>query len=507
MIGILQQTLGSKALTTGFTYLEQNPAIQVSGVDLATMVIPRTTVDYQQNPDYGIETGIREAVSVLYNPFLAGVIANSLMAINGYSGVYVNNATLNSLHQAWKRADPESQFDLAADPAKKKIFVKKYAKEILKSASGSKKLQGWQSLSDKQLDFFAEELAEIILNGGKETKKRISELAARFTEVTNVSEELSVKGLGKEFTTSVNNLFRDSVSVGKKVFTSSIPSLIEEKVSGLGDLLKRRTGWGVGIAFVTAPLIQFVDRKLTELRTGEKGFVGYRHFAEDHPEKDNSDTFNIKKGLAVGGIALMTLISMGAFGKKGFFKPGGLKNFKDAMELKDVFPHMSVIRLVYASTVAGRLLAARDETELKTTTIRDYTGFMNWLVLGPFVAKGVANIFDRKGELFNGEIKGNNFFTKIKSWLEDISLKSTSELKAKFGNNTKKLALLNGARLSGLAYSLFALGIGMPYLLNRFIIDKSEKDQKQNLNTHSFSTFIMNNKEIYGNYKGLMSNG
>ena len=56
--------------------------------------------------------------------------------------------------------------------------------------------------------------------------------------------------------------------------------------------------------------------------------------------------------------------------------------------------------------------------------MRDYLGFLSWLVLGGFVAKGVGQILDsKKTSLFNITKQGNG----IKHWLKDVSLKSQKE--------------------------------------------------------------------------------
>ena len=74
----------------------------------------------------------------------------------------------------------------------------------------------------------------------------------------------------------------------------------------------------------------------------------------------------------------------------------------------------NVIKTVYASTLIGRFLASDNKRELKETVTRDYFGFLNWLVLGGFAAKGVANLLDKKQEnLFNITKKGKiDIYTK-----------------------------------------------------------------------------------------------
>ena len=106
---------------------------------------------------------------------------------------------------------------------------------------------------------------------------------------------------------------------------------------------------------------------------------------------------------------------------------------------------------------------------------------MNWLVLGGFAAKGVANILDPKREnLFNISNDGKG----IKNWLNNISLKSHNEVLAKgtkFAKNN--MWKLNVAHVAGLAYSTLALGVLLPKL-NIYLANHSP-NKKQNSNANN----------------------
>ena len=121
-------------------------------------------------------------------------------------------------------------------------------------------------------------------------------------------------------------------------------------------------------------------------------------------------------------------------------------------------------------------MAADSETELRESVTRDYFGFLNWLVLGGFAAKGVANIFDKKQEnLFNISKEGKG----IKHWLNDISLKTHAEIAAKGKEFAKKnIWKLNVAHIAGLAYSTVALGIILP-LINIKMANRKPKVNNQ----------------------------
>lgn len=121
----------------------------------------------------------------------------------------------------------------------------------------------------------------------------------------------------------------------------------------------------------------------------------------------------------------------------------------------------NAIKTIYGTLILGRIFASKDSTELRETNVRDYLGFLNWLVLGGFVSKGVAQALDPKQKnLFNISKKGSG----ITHWLKNVSLKSQKEIIAQGGNVKKNLRNLNIAQISGIAYSAIMLGVLLPKL-------------------------------------------
>lgn len=142
-----------------------------------------------------------------------------------------------------------------------------------------------------------------------------------------------------------------------------------------------------------------------------------------------------------------------------------IKNTKDffkKLEFTGPTTSGNAIKTVYGALILGRFFASKDNTELRETVVRDYLGFLNWLVLGGFVAKGVGNLLDKdRKALFNTSKEGKG----VKHWLNDVSLKTHSEIVAQGGKDIKKnLRKLNVAHISGLAYSALMLGILLPKL-------------------------------------------
>lgn len=92
---------------------------------------------------------------------------------------------------------------------------------------------------------------------------------------------------------------------------------------------------------------------------------------------------------------------------------GLLKN----IQFKGMIPTINQFKLIYGLTIMSRFMVARDKDELRESVVKDVLGFLNWLVLGNFVAKGVVLALDKNKELLKDKNGGwNNFFkTKLKT--------------------------------------------------------------------------------------------
>jgi hypothetical protein len=216
---------------------------------------------------------------------------------------------------------------------------------------------------------------------------------------------------------------------------------------------------------------QYINRKITKKRTGSDAFVGNVNYKNDlkkknHTGKSSKVKLNVLKFLSSAGIVLLAAKVMNI---------KNLKDFADKLEFTSVITGGNAIKTVYTATLVGRFLAAKDKTELRESVTRDYFGFLNWLVFGGFVAKGVANLLDKKRDnLFN---ISNTDKSGLTHWLNDLSLKSHSEIAAKgktFAKNN--IWKLNLAHISGLAYSTLALGVVVP-LIN-ILVTKNKYKKK-----------------------------
>ena len=200
---------------------------------------------------------------------------------------------------------------------------------------------------------------------------------------------------------------------------------------------------------------QYINRQLTKKRTGIDNFVGengYENNVADKKNKGKEKGLLAKKMLSAGVFLLMLSSVM------GLKKPADLVR---KLEFDGPATGGNAIKTIYGTLILGRIFASKDSTELRETNVRDYLGFLNWLVLGGFVSKGVAQALDPKQKnLFNISKKGSG----ITHWLKNVSLKSQKEIIAQGGNVKKNLRNLNIAQISGIAYSAIMLGVLLPKL-------------------------------------------
>ena len=310
----------------------------------------------------------------------------------------------------------------------------------------------------------------------KDRKNLLQITESRIINALGVNN-ISTRYKEKTLSTTIGNLLRDTVDFGHDILTNKNIN----RTSAINKLLKINKIKAIGgltIASTLGLTNQYINRKITEKRTGKKGFVGDNNFAQqvsdnstpktttEHPKKD-------KKFIAEKLIASLGMIAMAG----AVMKVKSPKDFVKKLEFTGPVTSGNAIKTVYASTLIGRFLASDNKDELRESATRDYLGFLNWLVLGGFASKGVANLLDRKKEsLFNVSKEGKG----IKHWLNDISLKSHKEIASKGTEFAKKnMWKLNLAHISGLAYSTLALGVFLPKL-NIFITNMKNKNNNQN---------------------------
>lgn len=495
-------------ITQSLVTIDTNPMVNAALVDVVSMVAPRTYVDTKERNKYaGAETLFRELTGTIIVCLSSGFLAKGIShAYNKYvtPGVKVNpnswvsNDSLALLKHSWDKTKDSN----------------KYVEKVLTNVSGlnGKNTSKFSDINWSDVNWYDDDkwsnftwvnqkysniqnklknkdeiintLGEIIGNHvNPDDAKQILEIAEhRVGNALQVSDSVDVELDDKKLGTSLHNLLRDTYDLGKNVFTKGID--VEAAVAKLEKMNKVKTIGALSIASILGLTNQYINRQITKKRTGTDAFVGNVEYKKLQEESKNHKTES-KAGL----LGLKLFASAGIVGlAAAVMNIKSAKQFVEKLEFTSAITSGNAIKTVYTATLVGRFLAAKDETELRESATRDYLGFLNWLVLGGFVSKGVANLLDTdRSKLFNvkSEIpKGEgikNVFAKIKYWLNDVSLKSYAEVAAKgkiFAEEDKNIWKLNAAKISGLAYSTIALGILLPKL-NIAITKSKHKHEKQ----------------------------
>ena len=476
------------AITQTLVTIDTNPMVNAALVDIFAMVIPRTYVDTKERNEYaGAETLFRELTGTFIVCLSSGILAKGIshlynkfvnpeIKVNPNS--WVSNDSLDLLKQSWDESNNS----------------KKYIENILSDLSGvdgretakfnnidwnnvnwydDKKWSNftWQdskfsniqnNLKDKNeiIKTFSEVIESDV--NPKDAKQVLQIIEHRIANALKVGNSVNVTLGDKALGTSLHNLIRDAYDLGKNVFTKGVN--IESVVEKLTKMNKVKTLGALSVAAGLGLTNQYINRQITKRRTGTDAFVGevdYKNKLENKSkEKDSKGRFLGLKLLTSAGIIGLAAVVMKIRNPKDFIKK---------LEFTSAITSGNAIKTVYTATLVGRFLAAKNETELRESATRDYLGFLNWLVFGGFVSKGVANLLDKgKNNLFNIHKEGKG----IKHWFNDISLKSHAEIIAKGAEFNAKGAdivkkniwKLNLAHISGLAYSTIALGFLLPLL-------------------------------------------
>lgn len=490
------------AITQTLVTIDTNPMVNAALVDIFAMVVPRTYVDTKERNKYaGGETFFREITGTFIVCLSSGILAKGISYLynkfvqpkaNVNPNSWVSNDSLNLLKHSWEKGKTS----------------KKYVSNILSNISGvdGRTTANWHDIDwdkvewhdNKKWDNFVWDnkkfnniqaklknkdaivkvLAEIIDSNVslKDSKQILAIIEHRATNALGVDNSISVKLDDKTLGTSLHNLLRDTYDLGKNVFTNKTVT-IESAIEKLTKMNKVKTLGALSVAASLGLTNQYINRLITKKRTGTDAFVGevdYKKIKDEkHQEKNNNGKLLGLKLLASAGI-----IGLAA----GVMKIRNPKDFIKKLEFTSAITSGNAIKTVYTATLVGRFLAAKNETELRESATRDYLGFLNWLVFGGFVSKGVANLLDKtQDNIFNINKEGKG----IKHWFNDISLKSHAEIASKGSEFAKKnIWKLNLAHASGLAYSTIALGFLLP-LLNISITKhhhKKTKNKQESLN-------------------------
>lgn len=496
---------GAEAIfVSGLRLLNNSPAIGACAVDLGSMVIPRTAVDTKKRgADAGVETGIREGSSTTNHALVGaeGFLAATLVSkgLNHKykveaNKIFANNDAIDVFKSIWVSSGHDQ---------------KEYYKRCLEALSGQNGVDVESKIAGNEISAITEEMA----NKEKFTKADIESIAARAIKSSGADGSFTLKEVGdvtkpKVITDSIKTIVENMHSLGKSFDKVAKKELgdsknlsaaldkINEYTKELKNVKVKTALLGLAIPCIIGCSVQPINTYITKKRTGKEGFVGV-----EGKEPDKSTGFKLMKLAAASAMGLLAFKTIG----------GGFKGVLNKIQFSSMLPNINQFKLIYGMTIMSRFLSARDKNELRESSIKDFLGFINWLILGGMVSKLVARGLGKNAELINNPVcqegkKGLKYFwnwvtkSSVKTY-DQVLLKHLSEAgKEIVGKDGKVLAFrklmkmadkatkvkigkLAVAQVAGYLYSGIVLGFGIAKL-NIFITGKVEKNKKtKNKNT------------------------
>lgn len=456
----------SRALYT----LGNNDMLNASFIDIFAMDTPRTIIETKnRGKQAGFEMGFREYTGTFIAEFSA--ICFALLTSKIFSKKYKQNIKINP--DSWLTNSAIDTFDEIYKNSDKTLFG--FVGDVLNSVSGisGKQKVNFSDIDKNTANKIKENLVNFIQNSNnfdsKSKKRALEAIKDDIIYALKADNSITIKSSGKQFSDNLSHVLRDIVDASNNVFFKNGADS-NAIVSKLKTLNKSRIAIAIPLSMLIAITNQYINRQWTKKRTGIDNFVG-----ENDYEKNVSEKNQTKKEK---GLLLKKLLSAGVFSAM-LFMVMGIKKPSDIvkkLEFNGPATGGNAIKTIYGTLILGRIFAAKDSTELRETNVRDYLGFLNWLVLGGFVAKGVGGILDNgKGNLFNisKDSKG------IRHWLKNVSLKSQKEIIAQGGNVKSNLMKLNIAQMAGIGYSALMLGILLPKL--NILMTRKNKNEKPSM--------------------------
>lgn len=206
----------------------------------------------------------------------------------------------------------------------------------------------------------------------------------------------------------------------------------------------------------------------------------------------------------------------------------------DRIMFKSGIPSMDQIKALFGATIISRQFVARDQDELRETNTKDMLGFLNWLVVGNLINKGVlmgaqdknnpvvkisaadkaktgikgafarfnnSNIASRREVLVDGLMKEGKSAIK-----ENGVAKTLTEMLKELPKNSaarKNIKLLNIAQAINYAYTIAVLGVGIPKLNIAMTNKAQKKRQAQKQAMIMNNVFTQENQQFVDKKSGM----
>lgn len=421
---------GGEALTQAMTFLQTNQGLGASFVDAAFMCTPRTIVDFSRGPEAGMETGRREFSSNINDTLLGtyGLGAGWLLS-QGFNKKY--DVKAHKIPVDADMIDAVSEIRYKSGDINKIENLKSYLDELFERTKGLKPNvdnngSQWVPLDKSSKEALVGRLSKELTAETEQTKGQLKDakayLKALIVSSTGSEGDICLetktgqidpntnKEIIKKTVSSVDDFINDIYKVSKMFMSKEVTDIFgSEKLADSAVIktaiennkflkefkhLKIGTaGLGIAACSLIGASVQPLNVYLTKKKTGKSGFVG-------GGEEDKSTGFKLIK-LGVAGVAAAAMLrTIGKFG-----------DIPKAIQFKGIWPTIPQFKLVYAITIISRLLSARNDNELRESTIKDSLSFANWLIVGGFVSK-LAAMGCEKAVKFKEGSKVDNVFVK-----------------------------------------------------------------------------------------------
>ena len=484
--------------------------INVSIIDLATAILPRTWVDAKTNGFAAAETFRRESSGLIVNCLIPGFIvygvAKLLELVNpkdkGMASKWANEDAITTLNKHFVEAKGGSR-----------SFTNKLLNDI-SVLNGSE----WKPLKGINLENERMEFARTMANKlatKKEKAAAVSNLEKKVLEKTGASKHIKIAG--KIYHADLHTLLRDAMDVGQdflehkrnaikevaKDFKSAklsgsrsqaVAKAVQKELFGYfkesKKFINKKSFLGLAIVIPLAASMQSINRWITRKTSGQEGAPIYKDFGTQKKkrqmESKEKTSFWLQK---IGAAALMAGVAYASLKDKS-----SLSNILKGLQFTKNMPTMDQCRWIATSTFASRMLASEDKNELHEVTWRDIATFCSLYFLGDYVAKGVGYLIQNvtKIPLLNytkiAPKKSNNaivdFGNKLAHWAGGTELKTFSEA-AKVSKQAKGLRYVcEGASLG---FSMLILGMLVPWYVRKQTERKVRQEMSERYN--SFHTY------------------
>lgn len=513
-----------KGITAVADYLVTNPIWGATATDVVSMGGPRTVIDAKNRGfSGGFETGFREftstgndaavgAYGLLAGAAIAGMVKS--IGLKDPQRIFASNESLD-LHTAkWESTG-----------SKLGNFIDDYVESLrgFNPNSEHANTDGYVKIAEDHKQAIKDDLTTLAdTTLSKKDRKIVNKrLKARLLEATGADTQMMLKHGKNKIEADATTMLDDFYRVTKALREKTAETTTEKFLSKVKSFGKWRALLGLGLAMGISSATQPINVYLTKKRTGSDGFAGM-----PDRQKDNSAKFKMMKAASAVGMGALALATMKA-------KPSQVM---DRIMFKSAIPSMNQIKALFGVTIMSRQLVARDKDELNETNRKDMLGFVNWLIIGNLINKGVlmgaqdknnpvvrvseadkakkgikgafarfanSNIASRREVLVEGLMKEGKSAIK-----ENGVAKTLTEMLKELPKNSaarKNIKLLNIAQAINYAYTIAVLGVGIPKLniamTNR--AQKKRKAQKQQMIMDNVMT--QKNQEFVNEKSGFES--